>query len=507
MPPPRAAALSPDAAAAPPPLRPGAAADAVVWASLHGMVSRKRQDGNRGVDGAALTRPLPSSQVVGLGGAAPPAALIHAPLAASPASIPRAAFEAAVAAAPAFNALASAVSRDAPWLAATLAPAAAADPFTARLLALAADAEAAPGRKRPLDCLVSRSDYLAHAPAAGALLQVELNTIASSFGCLGDAATAMHRALAVDAGWPEAALARLPANGARASIAAGLAAAAAEHGAGGIALFIVQPGERNAYDQAALAAARGEGHGVRVARATLADVASRASLSGAGALTFDAHRVSLVYYRAGYGPGDYPTETEWAARSLLERSDAALCPSARLQLAGAKKVQQELARAGVTERFVGGAEAAAARRHYAGLWSLDPPALADPESPSSVAVADALAHPDAYVLKPQREGGGNNEYGPALAARLAARAPDLAARVLMQRILPPPATATLVREGREATAASVSELGVFGVCVSRGDSILVNAAAGHLLRTTPADADEGGVASGYAVLDSPYLTG
>lgn len=50
----------------------------------------------------------------------------------------------------------------------------------------------------------------------------------------------------------------------------------------------------------------------------------------------------------------------------------------------------------------------------AGLWSLD-----DPAAPETAAViADAMQRPEAYVLKPQREGGGNNLYGDELVARL-----------------------------------------------------------------------------------------
>ena len=49
---------------------------------------------------------------------------------------------------------------------------------------------------------------------------------------------------------------------------------------------------------------------------------------------------------------------------------------------------------------------------------------------------DAAAYPDKYVLKPQREGGGNNLYGEQLKDRLARRE-GLSAFILMQRIRPP----------------------------------------------------------------------
>ena len=37
---------------------------------------------------------------------------------------------------------------------------------------------------------------------------------------------------------------------------------------------------------------------------------------------------SVAYFRAGYAPGDYPSEAEWAGRLLIERSGAAKSPSA-----------------------------------------------------------------------------------------------------------------------------------------------------------------------------------
>jgi hypothetical protein len=49
-----------------------------------------------------------------------------------------------------------------------------------------------------------------------------------------------------------------------------------------------------------------------------------------------------------------------------------------------------------------------------GLWSLD-----DPSAPETAAViAEAVEQPERFVLKPQREGGGNNLYGEELVARL-----------------------------------------------------------------------------------------
>lgn len=63
----------------------------------------------------------------------------------------------------------------------------------------------------------------------------------------------------------------------------------------------------------------------------------------------------------------------WEARLLLERSCAAKCPDIATQLAGTKKVQQELSRVGLLEKLLPGQPEAVARLRatFAGLYSLD----------------------------------------------------------------------------------------------------------------------------------------
>ena len=63
----------------------------------------------------------------------------------------------------------------------------------------------------------------------------------------------------------------------------------------------------------------------------------------------------------------------------------------------------------------------------------------------------------------------------------------------------------MVRNGVATTAETLSELGIYGTLVRRGQQVLHNAEAGHLVRTKAASSNEGGVAAGFAVLDSPML--
>ncbi len=151
----------------------------------------------------------------------------------------------------------------------------------------------------------------------------------------------------------------------------------------------------------------------------------------------------------------------------------------------------------VVERFIPAADVPLVRACFAGLWALE-------GDGAEAAIALALADPSAYVLKPQREGGGNNLYGDEMVARLRQRA-GLGAFILMQRIRPPLNRALFMRAGVAAPADALGELGIYSVYLSARGKVLQNEPVGHLLRTKTADSNEGGVAAGFAVLDSPIL--
>ena len=116
-------------------------------------------------------------------------------------------------------------------------------------------------------------------------------------------------------------------------------------------------------------------------------------------------------------------------------------------------------------------------------------------------------------MKPQREGGGNNYYNKALSDFILSNKASntLSSYVLMQRIFPREQKALLLRKGRLDACSTISELGIYGTFLGSGNweenKPIINIDAGYLLRTKPSDSDEGGVASGYSVLNSVVLTG
>ncbi|KAF3632777.1 Glutathione synthetase, chloroplastic [Capsicum annuum] len=241
-------------------------------------------------------------------------------------------------------------------------------------------------------------------------------------------------------------------------------------------------------------------HQVTTIRKTLAEIDALGELRQDGTLVVDGQAVAVVYFRAGYAPSDYHSESEWKARLLMEQSRAVKCPSISYHLAGTKKIQQELAKPNVLERFLENKDdIAKLRKCFAGLWSLD----------ESDTVNDAIEKPGLYVMKPQREGGGNNIYGENVKEALLKLQKEGtgsdAAYILMQRIFPKISHSILMREGIPHKEQTISELGIYGSYLRNKTEVVINQQAGYLMRTKVSSSNEGGVAAGFAVLDSIYL--
>ena len=64
--------------------------------------------------------------------------------------------------------------------------------------------------------------------------------------------------------------------------------------------------------------------------------------------------------------------------------------------------------------------------------------------------------------------------GSELVSRLSSPEGGLSAFILMQKIQPPAQSSVLVRNGRWAAADTVSELGIYGTFLRRGEAVLLN---------------------------------
>lgn len=464
--------------------------------------------------GAVYALPIKDAEMLGeeyeAGGA-----FAHAPFALNPFEWPKAEYDKVVALQPALSLAIDSVSRDAEWLEKTLGETVASDEFTRRVWKLYQDYP----NPQSLTLGLLRSDYMLDEPNGDKRqkretrsLQVEINTIASSFACLSETISSLHSYLAAKQGVDQQL-----SNEAGRGLAAGIAEAhlayldqqqsaesSSARRAVATTVMVVQPGERNQMDQRKLEHFLWDRHSVPMVRLTLQDIEDRGIVQGdTKILSVDDMEVSVVYFRAGYSPDDYSSEDQWSARAKIERSMAIKCPSAAYQLAGTKKVQQALAAPGALERFTNDAETAnEIRTVFAGLFDLDEAAAADADK----AVASALADPSKFVLKPQREGGGNNLYGDEIKEALERMTPkERSAYILMERIVSQPRFGTLVRNGVPITGDCVAELGIYSAILKNEREVLLNSVCGHLLRQKLLGVDEGGVAAGFAVLSSPNL--
>ncbi|XP_012532759.1 glutathione synthetase isoform X2 [Monomorium pharaonis] len=217
--------------------------------------------------------------------------------------------------------------------------------------------------------------------------------------------------------------------------------------------------------------------------------------------------VAVVYYRSGYEPEAYPTEKEWDVRLLIECSRAIKCPSVQYHLAGTKKVQQSLAQSSVLKKFLkDDASVTKVQEIFTGLYTLD---FSDDGEKT---IKMGINEPNKFVLKPQREGGGNNVYNENIRTWLNTmkESQERTAWILMDRIYPPLQKNYLVRateESKDSIDISdvITELGIYGVIIGNNNEIMLNEQVGHILRTKSASEDEGGIVAGVGALDSPYL--
>lgn len=323
-------------------------------------------------------------------------------------------------------------------------------------------------------------------------------------------------------------------------------------------LCVVEPYERNVFDQRWIEYCLFERyigffqtklyingfrrHQIRVIRQTFEQLGSAAAIDpGTGNLRITCPQdleptgfveVSVVYYRTGYVPSDYASSNDYSTRFLLERSRAINCPTIALQLAGSKKIQQILTQDGVLEEFLCNPKRGVVFRHdeveslrgtFMAMWSLDvgiDGVTPDPEAAQAggkepYGVRRAREKAGSLVLKPQREGGGNNVYKDGIPDFLNKLDPaERQAWIAMELITPPQGVANyLIRAGsadhqhREAIRTEViSELGIFGWALfGNSGKTLIEKEGGWLMRTKGRESDEGGVAAGFSVLDSVLL--
>ena len=227
-------------------------------------------------------------------------------------------------------------------------------------------------------------------------------------------------------------------------------------------------------------------------RASLREIGIKGVVLENGKLMYENEEVCIAYYRSGYIPQHYPTELEWSGREKIELSKAIKCPNINFHIAGCKKIQQCLTQ-DLSNFTIDSSELL---KNITELY--------DFSEISSELENRVQNDPESWVLKPQREGGGNNTYGADILPMLYNHK-SLTDYVLMKKINCKAQESLVIRNGVVNKITSVSEVGMFGVIIGVGENLFVNEYSGYLVRTKAKESNEGGVATGYAVLDSASL--
>lgn len=453
-----------------------------------------------------------------------------APVTLFPSLFPRTCFEEGLAIQQAYNELYSAIAQDEEWLQGIIEELIGIDDFVAKLWQTHLEVKKV-GYVQDLSLGLFRSDYMVHAHQshhedAPGLKQVEFNTIASSFGGLSSQVSALHKHLLSLDAYPSASGIKAEAlrqSKSASSLAKGLTVAHKAYGTSRTdrplcVLFVVQDPERNVFDQRHVEYALLEENGVRSFRLPFREILSHTKLDSDRSLIYTppslpskTYEVTTIYFRSGYTPDDSPEDKDWTARLHLEKSRAIKCPSILTQLAGCKKVQQVLAtpHSPHLKRFLPDDKVASkVLATFAPIYPLD-------DSDAGKEARKLATDPSSatrYVLKPQREGGGNNIYRKAIPPFLEGL-PEThwPAYILMEMIEPPSLRNAILRNGEIQRGGVICELGVYGVCLWRNGKadekgeILENWEAGYLLRTKGDQSEEGGVAAGFGAVDSCCL--
>jgi len=363
------------------------------------------------------------------------------------------------------------------------------------------------GVKQKITLLTQRSDYMCHVGPYSEmrLKQIEVNNIAVSMGGLAHKTTALHKRVLKNLGID--AFGHIIENDPINTLAKAIFKSWVTFGDfDACILIIVDVVNKNQFDQRFVQyelERLSEGR-MKIYRIPLSECHNRLTLDGTFTLKLDGSPVSVVYFRTGYTPDSYLNDNSWTVRLMIERSTAIKCPWIGLQLANTKKIQQVLAKEGVIEKYFDSRRSNQIRKVFAGLWSLE-----NNDEQTSQILEMTIKSPSDFVLKPQLEGGAGNYFGDEIVEKLKKFSlEERAAHILMERIKPLVVKNFLIRPFKKPVLQDVvSELGVYGSLVGDGlkMSVIFNESGGYILRTKDQDMNEGGIAVGASVLDTPYL--
>ncbi|CCJ29171.1 unnamed protein product [Pneumocystis jirovecii] len=357
------------------------------------------------------------------------------------------------------------------------------------------------GIVQPISLGIFRSDYFVQITdnSLPQLKQIEFNTISASFAAFASKISKTHKHLYKIGAYESSPILKnstFPENNPIESIIKGIATADKLYGGKETkVLLIIGLDEPFVFDQRLFEYKLFKIYGIQTYRLRQNDKA----------LLFKSpnskiEEISVVYFRTGYSPEHYTSSNEWSARLLIEESRAIKCPTIMTQLSGCKKVQQVLCEKNIIEKFLPENSSNALRETFAPIYALGTDLL------NQKAYHLLINNPQNYILKPQREGGGNNIYGFKILDFLKTVPETSKQYILMERIHSPFHANIIIKDGEVYHIDGIDELGIYGIIVwDKDGTIYYNKESGYLLRTKDKSKDEGGVVAGYSSINSCAL--
>mgnify|MGYP002626335741 FL=1 len=273
-----------------------------------------------------------------------------------------------------------------------------------------------------------------------------------------------------------------------------------------IIIFVVQKNETNIFDQYSLSDELYNKYKIISKRMTLEEIKDKCIQDENGNLTLDNKLISLFYFRATYSENDYPNEKSWQSRELIELSTAIKVPDINTFLTTFKIFQYELSKPQILMHYVQNELIINdIIRFFGGIYYI--------RDMSQENINDLFnkikLEPNKYILKPMKEGGGNNITGEKLKELIPENNSEIndiiKNSVIVDRIDSYIHEGLILRDEKLNVQNSISEYSIYGIILTNENNIIMNKSVSFLVRTKNKESIEGGIIEGAGAIDIPCL--
>lgn len=245
---------------------------------------------------------------------------------------------------------------------------------------------------------------------------------------------------------------------------------------------------------------------IKSRRLTLNEIAKQCIIDEQFNLKLENKTISLCYFRAAYTPRDYIDDESWKGREMIELSRAIKCPNINTFLTTFKVFQYQLTKPDILKKYVNDEFIINdIIRFFVKIYYLQE---IEPEKQKEL-FKEILSDLNKYIIKPQKEGGGNNYYSQDIKKVISSEdcqvKDEMKSCIIMERINSVETQTIMLFENKPKIIDSISEFSAYGVILSDDTTIYQNKSIGFLVRTKDKNSNEGGVIVGASAIDIPCL--